>query len=874
MKKRFCLLAAIGMSALVLGGCDFKADVIGPVKDFFAGLIGKKEQEEPKKDEDKGQDQSGQEGGEDQGEQTHTHTFSSEWSYDETHHWHAATCEHTEEKSDYAEHTFVKDADETVETCICGASHVLVSSLAKPTNLDFDLGKLTWDAVEHAKRYGVTIYDEDEKLVGSTTVTSPEVDLYQLEVGIYTVKVTAEAGQIKSEAAELDILQTYYLDGPRILEAEDYIINEDHLSIDEDAHGGAYALGFNDCGQGMYFQYYSFKAGVRDIEVCYSTGAVGSYMQLYVGTDEEHPITVLFDQNTGWFGDSKQSAKVTVQATLQQGWNDIYLMKNGTSTDFPEYGGWAQIDYIKIDGSGDVVDLFDYYTEMSLTTYRLEAEMAKWHWANEYARPNMSDPWPSHGYLGEQEATGDGVEFDVYIDETGSYLLKLAAAAGPEGRYYDVTVNGVKENRHISTGPAWNEVEEDEGFLVHLNRGVNKIDFSRPGNGDWSCIDYLKIVFASANDPVLPTSVENLTFEDNTLSFDPIQGISEYRIVLSKDEDVLLNQVINSTSFEIPAAIHGENITAQVFAKMGFFEAQEGSSLVINPGIIVDKDVKLEAEDYILGEKHYSADPQASGGAYTLAFDQRGEGIYFRYYAYEAGEREIEIAYATGSPGSKMGLYVNSESPVYVTFNENTNWFGDGHIMATTTATVTLSLGWNNIYLIKDGTGEDNPAWGGWAQIDYIIVKGTQKSFDVSELNDLVCSSYKLEAECGNWTMSNNGVPEVNGSFSYAFLGNQDTQGNGVVYKFKVDVAGTYKVQFYCGGPGSVKADVYVNNNKITDTDKDYYTVTTGNDWNVVAADAGFNVELTAGWNTLQLARRGDDGNWICIDYALVTLQV
>lgn len=38
--------------------------------------------------------------------ESHTHTFSEEWSYDETNHWHAATCEHNEEKSELAEHRF------------------------------------------------------------------------------------------------------------------------------------------------------------------------------------------------------------------------------------------------------------------------------------------------------------------------------------------------------------------------------------------------------------------------------------------------------------------------------------------------------------------------------------------------------------------------------------------------------------------------------------------------------------------------------------------------------------------------------------------------------------------------------------------------
>lgn len=36
----------------------------------------------------------------------HEHTFATEWSKDETSHWHAATCEHTDEKKDFAAHTF------------------------------------------------------------------------------------------------------------------------------------------------------------------------------------------------------------------------------------------------------------------------------------------------------------------------------------------------------------------------------------------------------------------------------------------------------------------------------------------------------------------------------------------------------------------------------------------------------------------------------------------------------------------------------------------------------------------------------------------------------------------------------------------------
>ena len=39
----------------------------------------------------------------------HTHTFSNEWSYDEEYHWHAATCEHKDQISSRAAHTFKND---------------------------------------------------------------------------------------------------------------------------------------------------------------------------------------------------------------------------------------------------------------------------------------------------------------------------------------------------------------------------------------------------------------------------------------------------------------------------------------------------------------------------------------------------------------------------------------------------------------------------------------------------------------------------------------------------------------------------------------------------------------------------------------------
>ena len=52
-------------------------------------------------------------------ESMHEHTFADSWSKNATHHWKAATCEHTSEVSKFGEHSFgeyVSNNDATTET--------------------------------------------------------------------------------------------------------------------------------------------------------------------------------------------------------------------------------------------------------------------------------------------------------------------------------------------------------------------------------------------------------------------------------------------------------------------------------------------------------------------------------------------------------------------------------------------------------------------------------------------------------------------------------------------------------------------------------------------------------------------------------------
>ncbi len=77
-----------------------------------------------------GADGDGTGGGNDEPPQ-HTHTFADDWTYDETHHWHAATCEHADEVSGMAPHEWNEgtvtlqpgctEEGERTYICECGA---------------------------------------------------------------------------------------------------------------------------------------------------------------------------------------------------------------------------------------------------------------------------------------------------------------------------------------------------------------------------------------------------------------------------------------------------------------------------------------------------------------------------------------------------------------------------------------------------------------------------------------------------------------------------------------------------------------------------------------------------------------------------------
>lgn len=115
MKKLNALLLA-AIAAMGLSACTFQEawdkvketanGAVDSVKDLF-------NKDEDGKDGDEKDEEENQ--GEGHNDPPHTHTFAGEWSSNETEHYHAATCEHTDERSDVGLHSF----DATGHCSVC-----------------------------------------------------------------------------------------------------------------------------------------------------------------------------------------------------------------------------------------------------------------------------------------------------------------------------------------------------------------------------------------------------------------------------------------------------------------------------------------------------------------------------------------------------------------------------------------------------------------------------------------------------------------------------------------------------------------------------------------------------------------------------------
>ena len=142
--------------------------------------------------------------------QPHEHTFSADWSYDATNHWHAATCTDSEEcgsqKSDVAEHTYENGK------CVCGADepvceHEYTISASKDANCTED-GYKTFTCTKCGHSY-----NQDVAALGHTEEKLPAKAPTCTESGLTDGKHCSVCSAVLVEQKTVDALGHDYRQG-------------------------------------------------------------------------------------------------------------------------------------------------------------------------------------------------------------------------------------------------------------------------------------------------------------------------------------------------------------------------------------------------------------------------------------------------------------------------------------------------------------------------------------------------------------------------------------------------------------------------------------------------------------------------------------
>lgn len=116
----------------------------------------------------------------------HSHTFAEQWRYNDTHHWHEATCEHLDNRTEYGEHTMIdgtlEEYNADVKMCsICGYTKVLSQLVNKAT---FD-SQVNIDITNF--RYSHKIVNSETKEVVSEDIEQYDGTCYVNLNGVYHI---------------------------------------------------------------------------------------------------------------------------------------------------------------------------------------------------------------------------------------------------------------------------------------------------------------------------------------------------------------------------------------------------------------------------------------------------------------------------------------------------------------------------------------------------------------------------------------------------------------------------------------------------------------------------------------------------------------
>ncbi len=567
------------------------------------------------------------------------------------------------------------------------------------------------------------------------------------------------------------------------LEAEDGIIAKNILEVKEStiASGGKYVSGIKDCGEGLFFIHYAPVGGEHDIEIAYyleNESAVNSKHDLVVN---EVSQTVVYTEVTGLGESASKVGIATAKIDLKQGYNVIILQKKGSQNDTPSYGGYAEIDYIDIKGTGAEYDKesLDY----TLNQIKIEAELAGF--ISGTTCPVPVDGASNDYIVGEINASGNGATFSLNLPFEGKYALQVAYGKDAGERAIDVKYDEQSYTYSLEDYPyqSWNYFNESATIAtLDITKGSHTISISRGENSNWFCFDY---------------------------------------IVLTKMTTV---------------------------------------------------NEKLEAEDCIVDGTRVKANDlvSASNGKYVNGLKDCGQGFYLLYKAPFAGEYTLEATYWTDKANSKTDVYVDGTKQGTLVYDTATGLAETNVDSKITSINVTLKEGYNNIEVIKYGTGDEEPAWGGNVELDYFVIKSN------IEYNPNINKDYQLkmiiDAELGNFYSDESCPVGIDGAQNGYVVGGINKADQGATFNIRVPETGRYELRIVYGkGDGARPIDIKLDDKNYTYSLEDYpYQAFNYYNTSEVAA----TLSLKEDTNHVLSITRAADSDWFCFDAIILTKVV
>ena len=388
------------------------------------------------------------------------HTFSDQLSFNDTEHWYAATCEHTDQKKDVAPHELYTDG--IYQKCRkCGYKKTTISKLDAPTNLSFDQSSnlFSFDEVEYALAYEIVIFDQDSKEVERFTITDTYTTL-DFSYGYYTVGVTAKNGDVASDQSTLPI-KILKVDTNVRHEAEDCLVTTsdwDFISpgcyINESRASNGQIIGNIWTGVTFHVSYYALTEGARYIDICYVNGS--SNQQMSYGLNGAAQVEVDIPAQVPGSWDWANNSVISIEVNLLKGWNDIT---------FGCLGGHAQYDYFEVRGTQSKYDPDDYnYERASGSVYAIECN--KYPNTSTNHANNWGNPFFAYGGMGLGDDISNGFTTSFRNLKKGSYTLSIEY--------------GVKD--------------DNVSMLVKINDG-DFVTVSLPNTGEWYILGEVTLNF-------------------------------------------------------------------------------------------------------------------------------------------------------------------------------------------------------------------------------------------------------------------------------------------------------------------------------------------------------------------------------------------